>query len=435
MTALGKFVSSGVLRQQPFGAVRAAALRATLIGAMALALVSCQGGIDEIFPKAERPVPPQLVQKMKALGMKASSPILIRIYKQDNVLEVWKQKTNGRFAMLVSYEICKWSGKLGPKFKEGDRQAPEGFYRVGIHQMNPNSDYHLSFNIGYPNTFDRSHGRTGSHLMVHGACSSAGCYSMNDDQVEEIYSLARDALKGGQDYFQVQAYPFRMTAGNLAKQVTSEHFEFWKSLKEGSDLFEITNYPPKVDVCEKRYIFNRETGEDDKFSASAQCPPMTMPASLLAAYKEKRAEEQIAFTRALKRYQLRNGRDDPELAAISADQVSIAAAGSEVLPPPTPVAAPEPAPEAEHKATVAASDPAAPATAINPADPAKPAAPALAADSGQQANPSANPEDTLAAITASNAAPRSKLPSTGGNADGTDIIIPADVPIPQPAIR
>ncbi len=155
---------------------------------------------------------------------------------------------------------------LDPKFKEGDRQAPEGFYKVGKAQMNPNSDYYLSFNIGYPNTYDRSHGRTGTHLMVHGACSSAGCYSMTDEQVSQIYALARDAMAGGQDYFQVQAYPFRMTAANMAKHAANPHFEFWKMLKEGYDHFELTNYPPKVDVCEKRYVFNREAVEDAPFT-------------------------------------------------------------------------------------------------------------------------------------------------------------------------
>ena len=80
---------------------------------------------------------------------------------------------DGRYALLKNYEICKWSGVLGPKKSEGDRQAPEGFYTVRPAQMNPNSSYYLSFNIGYPNAYDRSLGRTGSNLMVHGACSSA----------------------------------------------------------------------------------------------------------------------------------------------------------------------------------------------------------------------------------------------------------------------
>jgi len=306
--------------------------------ALAVFLSACQGGIDSMFPKAEAPIPEHLVKKMKAKGMTASSPILLRIYKTENVIEVWKAKNTGRYDLLETYEICKWSGKLGPKFKEGDRQAPEGFYTVGKGQLNPNSDYHLSFNIGYPNTFDRSHGRTGTHLMVHGACSSAGCYSMTDELVEEIYALARDAIKGGQDYFQVQAYPFRMTAENLAKHAASEHFEFWKMLKEGSDFFELTNYPPKVDVCDGRYVFNRVAVDDKPFSSRKACPAVTMPEKLLVAYSDFLKDEKVDFQKALKREKLKAERKGEALAGLDIERISMIAAGSEVLPPPTPVA-------------------------------------------------------------------------------------------------
>lgn len=313
----------------------------SLLLAFGLAVSGCQGGIESVFPKAEKPISEQLIKKMKAKGMASTSPILLRIYKSENVLEVWKQKDTGRYALLDSFEICKWSGKLGPKFKEGDRQAPEGFYKVGKAQLNPKSQYHLSFNIGYPNTYDRSHGRTGTHLMVHGACSSAGCYSMTDELVEQIYALARDAIRGGQDYFQVQAYPFRMTAENLAKNAASPHFGFWKMLKEGSDHFELTNYPPKVDVCEKRYLFNREAVEDKKFSSSSACPAVTMPERLLTAYSAKLAEEKLEFKRAVKREKARAKLKGTALANVDVDTLSIVAAGSEILPPPTPL--PEPA--------------------------------------------------------------------------------------------
>ena len=149
--------------------------------------------------------------------MSTTSPIMIRIFKEEAVLEVWKQKDNGRYDLAATYDICKWSGRLGPKFVEGDRQAPEGFYTVRPYQMNPRSSYHLSFNIGFPNNYDRAHGRTGQHLMVHGACSSAGCYSMTDKQVEEIYALPA-TLQGRPEAFQIHAFPFRMTAGNRFTQ-------------------------------------------------------------------------------------------------------------------------------------------------------------------------------------------------------------------------
>lgn len=275
--------------------------RKTVFVLTTLLLASCNGVFDSSIPKHERPVPEHLIKKMEIKGMSLGSPLIVRIFKQENVLEVWKKDHTNRFALLESYEICKWSGKLGPKRKEGDRQAPEGFYHVTPGLMNPNSSYHLSFNMGYPNTYDRANGRTGSHLMVHGACSSAGCYSMTDEYVEEIYSLARESFKGGQRSFQIQAYPFRMTAENMAKNINHPDFEFWKMLKEGSDHFEVTRLPPKVDVCEKRYVFNRYPDEGEKFRSGAECPPATMPRSLALAFNEKQNKDESTFEKILKR--------------------------------------------------------------------------------------------------------------------------------------
>ena len=273
-----------------------------LVVACGLGLASCQGGVDGVFgAKDKRPIPKHLLQKIEAKGMTSRSPILLRIFKEENTLEVWKATASGRYELLQDYEICKWSGKLGPKFKEGDRQAPEGFYNVTPAQMNPRSEYHLSFNIGYPNQYDRSHGRTGSHLMVHGACSSAGCYSMTDEYVEEIYTLARESFAGGQRNFQVQAYPFRMTPENLARHVDHPHFEFWKMLKEGNDHFEVNKTPPKVDVCEQRYVFNRVANDDLKFKSKAECPPSITSRRLALAFNEKQTEDQKEFASILKK--------------------------------------------------------------------------------------------------------------------------------------
>ncbi|OCW58323.1 hypothetical protein AWJ14_21395 [Hoeflea olei] len=250
-----------------------------------LGLAGCQDALESVSNKVEHPLPAKLVNKMKANDMSTRSPIMMRIFKEEGVLEVWKQKGNGRFDLIASYEICKWSGKLGPKFKEGDRQAPEGYYRIYPAQMNPKSSYYLSFNMGYPNSYDRAYGRTGSNLMVHGACSSAGCYSMTDEQVLEIYGFARDAFKGGQEYFLVEALPFRMTPENMARHRDSEHYEFWKMLKVGYDHFELTKRPPKVDVCDRRYVFNQiPEDENASFKATAACPPASVPTTLASAY-------------------------------------------------------------------------------------------------------------------------------------------------------
>ncbi len=141
--------------------------------------------------KANQPVPPKLLAAVADKNMDLQSPILIRLFKEEAELEVWKQDRTGHFALLKTYPICRWSGDLGPKVREGDRQAPEGFYSISPAQMNPQSAYYLSFNTGFPNAFDKSLGRTGSELMVHGDCSSRGCYAMTDEQIAEIYALGR----------------------------------------------------------------------------------------------------------------------------------------------------------------------------------------------------------------------------------------------------
>ncbi len=164
----------------------------------ALGIAGCtESSVQDFAPQyANKQLPEKILTAMKAKGMNRNSPIMARIFKEEGVLEIWKQKTNGRYDVIATYPICKWSGKLGPKYTEGDRQAPEGFYTVKPSQMNPRSNYHLAFNVGFPNAYDRANGRTGANLMVHGACSSSGCYSMTDPQIEEIYAFGRDAFQG-----------------------------------------------------------------------------------------------------------------------------------------------------------------------------------------------------------------------------------------------
>jgi murein L,D-transpeptidase YafK len=265
---------------------------------LTLFLAGCQGGsVNDLVPNGEHTqLPAKLVQSMKTKGMTATSPIMFRIFKEENVLEVWKRKNNGRYDIVTSYQICKWSGKLGPKFIEGDRQAPEGYYSVRPAQMNPKSSYYLSFNTGFPNALDRALGRTGANLMVHGACSSSGCYSMTDAQVAQIYAFAREAFKGGQESIQLQAYPFRMTAANMARYKDDPNYSFWKNLKEGYDHFEITKVPPKVDVCEKKYVFNHTSDPNAPIAATATCPPSDQPESLKMAYQSYQTNYETAFS-------------------------------------------------------------------------------------------------------------------------------------------
>ena len=215
------------------------------------------------------------LRQMESLNMERAAAITIRIYKQESALEIWKQDRTGQFVLLNTYPICKYSGKLGPKIVEGDRQSPEGFYDITSDQMNPNSSEYLAFNIGFPNAFDRSLGRTGSFLMVHGGCRSVGCYAMTDAAMEEIYGLVYEAFRGGQETIQVQAFPFRMTAENLARHAEDPNAPFWEMLKVGNDAFLATGRPPTVAVCDRRYVFNPAvTGDIDP---NASCPPGIEP--------------------------------------------------------------------------------------------------------------------------------------------------------------
>ena len=175
--------------------------------------------------------------------------------------------------------------------------------------MNPNSSYHLAFNLGYPNKYDRAHGRTGSHLMVHGACSSRGCYAMTDEQVQDIYALARDSFKGGQRSFQVQAFPFKMTPENMARHRDSEHLDFWKMLKTGYDHFEVAKVPPKISVCEKKYVFDATTLVDGvPFRASAKCPDYQVNPRIASAVAAKQKKDNEKFQQIASRLDAREER-------------------------------------------------------------------------------------------------------------------------------
>jgi murein L,D-transpeptidase YafK len=233
-----------------------------MVAPLLVCLTGCLNFLGGGGASSEDPVAPgdrQLPASTQALlaikGMKLEAPIFVRIFKEESELEVWKYK-DGRFQHFRTYPICAWSGELGPKVQQGDRQAPEGFYTVSRAQMNPHSLYHLAFNIGFPNTYDQANGHSGSALMVHGNCKSAGCYAMTDAYIEEIYILAREAFNAGQTKFHVQALPFRMTTLKMILHRGNRWYPFWTKLKEGYDSFEETGKPPIVKVCGKQYLVN-----------------------------------------------------------------------------------------------------------------------------------------------------------------------------------
>jgi murein L,D-transpeptidase YafK len=182
----------------------------------------------------------RLDERLAAKGVSLGVPIYLRIFKLDSELELWVEK-DGHFVRFATYPICLWSGRLGPKLKEGDKQAPEGFYTVASEQLNPNSRMYRSFSLGFPNAYDRAHGRTGSFLMVHGGCASVGCYAV--------------------------------TELNLAARRGDKWESFWADLKKGYDMFEASRVPPVVSVCNGHYVFEPGTAASAGGAIEERCPP------------------------------------------------------------------------------------------------------------------------------------------------------------------
>ncbi len=206
---------------------------------------------DSRAEQAEKRVKPALVAALSENKLNYGSPVFIRIFKAEKTLEVWLRKKD-QYVLFHSYPICTYSGRLGPKTRHGDKQAPEGFYRVGLSQLNPASNYHLAFNLGYPNAYDRANDRTGDFLMVHGNCVSIGCYAMGDAAIEEIYTLMNAALHSGQKNIDVHVFPFRFDSTKIDWQ-NSEWQAFWSDLKLGFDAFNQTKKLPTITVVNKRY--------------------------------------------------------------------------------------------------------------------------------------------------------------------------------------
>ncbi|MET3928063.1 murein L,D-transpeptidase family protein [Devosia sp. 2618] len=280
---------------------------------VAFGLVACGGFLPKTSDnRHNQPLSSAIQSGLRSMGSGPGEAMVIRIFKQEQALEVWKRTSAGTFKLFKTYEICTYSGDLGPKFKEGDRQSPEGFYTISPGLMNPKSAYYLAFNTGFPNKFDRANGRSGSNLMVHGDCKSVGCYAMTDAGIAEIFGLARETFKGGNPSFQLQIFPFRMTAANMAKQSASPHLAFWKNIKEGYDLFELNKAPPTWDVCNLQYIFNAPGG--GALNPLGPCPVVTKDASLTA----KQQADEAAFVSAVESEAQKAARLAAEEAALKA---------------------------------------------------------------------------------------------------------------------
>ncbi len=206
--------------------------------------------------------------EMAIKGLSMNNPMLIRAFKSEMKLELWvKSSYSTQYELFKTYDVCSKSGTLGPKLKEGDLQTPEGFYDVRKERLNPNSKYFLSFNIGFPNQYDRAHKRTGSHLMIHGSCVSEGCLAMTDRNIGEIYLMIEHNFKYGNKSVPIHIFPFRMTKENMRLRNISRWYPFWENLKEGYDYFENYRIPPKVNITNKRYEFS-----DDRMLMSMKNP-------------------------------------------------------------------------------------------------------------------------------------------------------------------
>jgi murein L,D-transpeptidase YafK len=229
--------------------VNVAAIRRLLVLIICTGLAGCLA--DD---RALQPLPDQTKAELVSKGLALGAPLYVRIFKAESEMEVWLRRADGEYMLFRNYPICNWSGDLGPKTREGDKQAPEGFYMVSARQMNPKSVYYLSFNLGYPNAFDKAHGYTGSALMVHGGCRSAGCYAITDAAIQELFVLAREAFAAGQREFPVHAFPFRMSEENMAIREGNRWYRFWANMKQGYDAFEISRRPPVVGVRDQRYV-------------------------------------------------------------------------------------------------------------------------------------------------------------------------------------
>jgi murein L,D-transpeptidase YafK len=215
------------------------------------AYVQKEPGVKALFKARELTYPPK--------------QILIRIFKQEMLLELWAADSAGTAMIPVKeYPVCASSGEPGPKRKRGDGQVPEGFY--SINHFNPASNFHLSLGLDYPNRSDQLLGDRddpGSAIYIHGDCVTIGCIPITDEGIKELYLMALEARNGGQEKIPVHLFPCRMEGSSYQKML-EEHREdpvllrFWDNLKQGYDFFGANKTVPRIMVDRKgSYFFNQ----------------------------------------------------------------------------------------------------------------------------------------------------------------------------------
>ena len=220
------------------------------------------GKIAEVFNRREDSLIKEF--KVKKISWPPRS-LYIRSFKYDRITEIWvKGNDKEPYRLLTSYPICMQSGVIGPKRMEGDYQVPEGFYY--INELNPNSNYHLSLGLNYPNASDRILSdsiRPGSDIYIHGNCVSVGCIPINDDHIEELYVLAAYARSTGEDFIPVHVFPVNYDVKRSMEWLSQalkdnkplKKFAF--NLKEAFDYFEAKKQLPVILINKKgEYIIN-----------------------------------------------------------------------------------------------------------------------------------------------------------------------------------
>jgi len=274
--------------------IGAARFLAALAIVAALPFAIFESRADEIA--AEKPLPSSIEAALILKEIAPEAPVYIRVFKEESELEVWKARPNGRYALVKTFPICNWGGTLGPKQSLGDSMSPEGFYGVTPGALKPDSKYHLAFNIGYPNALDRSLGRTGNFIMVHGNCVSVGCFAMTDSLIEEVYAFVRDALAGGEETIPVHVFPFRMTVENMKAHADNTARDTWAPLKEAYDDFAASREPPRIAMCGKRYIVNPITlvGTEPDAACPSRIGKRLSPLSPRTAKRLAKADPDLA---------------------------------------------------------------------------------------------------------------------------------------------
>jgi murein L,D-transpeptidase YafK len=260
-------------------------LRPPRIALVAVLLVASMASLSPVradVGQGSRAARSGLEDELAARGFALGAPAFIRVFKESSTLELWLWK-NGRFHPFRSYPICKWSGELGPKLAEGDRQSPEGVYFISGRDLIVNARWHRAMNLGFPNSRDRALGLTGSGILIHGKCSSIGCFSLTDRFVEDIYEVIAAALDAGQPRITVQVFPFPLTRASLERHAGDAWIDFWVRLKRGHDLFLRDGLPPRTFVCLGEYAFQPRRARRVSLAGNKICTPLRKPAVTVIA--------------------------------------------------------------------------------------------------------------------------------------------------------